>query len=790
MKRLTAVLLALMLILAQDIPALASVPKAYSASGYSQDFVNAAENLMLENLQNNYSSEDASPYQTKELIVQTNDGSALINTYGATDSVNDGNGLNFLQYSSEAAAQAARDMLIKNSNVQYAEPNSIVQTSSLQTASTDSALPDRWGVDRIAADRMKDYLAANNKTSQNLLVADVDTGVDSSHPFLAGRVRTDLGYNFVDNTTNTQDVIGHGTFISGIIADCTPQNVQIIPIKVFDDNQTTTQMNVALGIRYAADRGAKVINMSFDGGYSEVPQIEQSAIDYAISKGAVCVAAAGNYAVDTSSVYPANFPNVITVASVDENDNDSSFSDFGSSIDITAPGENISSCLPGGGYGSESGTSVSTPYVSAAAAMFELNDPSMSPSQIKQAVCASTVDLGAPGWDSIYGAGVLDFGIFLGDTIPETNVQLSKSSINVDLSQSNVPLIYNLVATVLPADSTNKSVRFTNSNGNVAVYNANNTVQIVNTGTTTITAKTSNGKTAICVITVVNSPLNTPLPSPQPTAISGQNTTMTPAPTMVQSASPSPTKSAIQTSLPSPTLAVTPISSQTSAPAAAPMPSLTQSPIEETSPTASPIASPTDSPPIALNTNIAYITGYGDGGFHPENSMTRAEVAVMLSRLIDNSGDDNAEYKGMFGDVPEGMWYTAAIEQLASLGIFKGRDSTWFAPDDPITRAEFVAVISRMEVLPEVDTLTFSDVTSDYWLYGSIGAAVAKGWITGYSDGTFHPNDNIKRVEAVTIINRMLERDFDSTIDGTNGFTDVTPDYWGYDDIMAASNSQ
>jgi len=197
-------------------------------------------------------------------------------------------------------------------------------------------------------------------------------------------------------------------------------------------------------------------------------------------------------------------------------------------------------------------------------------------------------------------------------------------------------------------------------------------------------------------------------------------------------------------------------------------------------------------PTYALITDdhFAYMQGYPGGYFNPDGSMTRAEAAVMFARLMQKQMNVNTPYKGLFNDVPAGEWYTTGVEYLASLGIIQGRDSTWFDPNAPITRGEFASIAAKFARLAPNSSAAFSDVTPSYWAYNAINTAAANGWVTGYPDGTFGPNNYISRVEVVTIVNRMTKRVFDpSEKFSIKTYTDVATSYWGYGDIEEASNS-
>jgi len=334
------------------------------------------------------------PFQLKQLVVQMKDNASLYDTFGAQDFVTDGAGLYLLQYRSVRAAKSAFDRFSEISDVEFAVPNRIVKTESLS-----------WGTERIAAELFKTKLISENKTQNNINVAVIDTGVDTSHPFLSGRIADD-GYDFIDNDTVPEDISGHGTHIAGIIADCSTSNVKVAPVKALNNEGKGNTLTIYLSIKYAADKGARVINMSF-GTYDKDPHnLIAQAVDYATGKGCVCVAAAGNEARDVIDMCPANLPDAISVAAVDQSDLPASFSNYGAGIDVAAPGVNIYSCMPRGGYASLSGTSMAAPHVTASAAMLLLDNRTLSPSGVRDSLKYITKHAGS---SAIYGIGIVDF---------------------------------------------------------------------------------------------------------------------------------------------------------------------------------------------------------------------------------------------------------------------------------------------------------------------------------------------------------------------------------------------
>lgn len=184
----------------------------------------------------------------------------------------------------------------------------------------------------------------------------------------------------------------------------------------------------------------------------------------------------------------------------------------------------------------------------------------------------------------------------------------------------------------------------------------------------------------------------------------------------------------------------------------------------------------------------AYMNGYPDGTFGPERTITRAEAAQLLYGLLD---DKTGGYSAYFTDVDNGAWYAEAVKVLSSKGIIAGSNGM-FEPDRPVTRAEFAAMAARFAGKDGKGVNVFSDVFADEWYYGAVSCAAQNGWISGYPDGTFRPQNSITRAEAVTIVNKMLGRAPDeyyiySNRYILNRFTDVSEDFWGYYQIIESA---
>jgi thermitase len=255
--------------------------------------------------------------------------------------------------------------------VQFAEPDYIAKAIGTPN---DPYFSNQWGLTKIQAPQAWDITTG----ASTVKIAILDTGVDLNNEDLAGKI-VDI-QNFTTSST-ADDLYGHGTHCAGIAAAITNNgigvagtgyNSSIMDVKVLDDTGSGYYSWIINGITWAADHGAKVISMSL-GGSSGSSSL-QSAVDYAWSKGVVVVAAAGNNG-NSSPSYPGYYSNCIAVAATDSNDARASWSNYGSWVDVAAPGVNIYSTLPnhanqiGLNYGYLSGTSMATPFVAGEAAL-------------------------------------------------------------------------------------------------------------------------------------------------------------------------------------------------------------------------------------------------------------------------------------------------------------------------------------------------------------------------------------------------------------------------------------
>ncbi|MFW2499766.1 S8 family peptidase [Clostridium diolis] len=278
-------------------------------------------------------------------------------------------------------------------------------------AVNDPGYKYEWDISYTEADKAWPLI----KQKREINVAVLDTGVDYTHPDLKNRVLKSKGYNFVDNNSDTMDDNGHGTHVSGIIAANANDNigiagidgtldVKIIPIKVLDSNGEGDINDIVKGIKYAADNGADIINLSF--GANEKSKLIAEAISYAKSKGVFVVAAAGNDNEDSDNISPAG-DGAFTVAAMSYNYKKASFSDYGNCIKVSAPGVEILSTVPGG-YEAWDGTSMAAPVATGIAAMVKAEDPNLSPSQIEDVLDSTAKDIMSKGKDKQSGYGLID----------------------------------------------------------------------------------------------------------------------------------------------------------------------------------------------------------------------------------------------------------------------------------------------------------------------------------------------------------------------------------------------
>jgi thermitase len=336
----------------------------------------------------------------------------------------DSTGATVLRVKGDAAAAAAQ--LNRSDDVLYAEPDYILQATSVPN---DPRFGELYGINN-ANDADLDgpegwdiAFGPGVFPSSGVTVGVVDTGIDQSHPDLAGKTAacagvTSFGYlgliggNPAIAAGKCNDDNEHGTHVSGTIAAVANNGIgvagvappaRIASCKALSSSGSGSTTGVANCITWEAQQGVKVISMSLGGGSSTTMQ---SAVQQAYNNGngTLIIAAAGNDGNATLN-YPAAYPEVVSVAATDSNDQHASFSNVNTDVEVAAAGVNVLSTVPGGGYASFSGTSMATPHAAGVAAMIAYRFPTLNAAGIRSKLDAATDDLGTPGRDSTFGFG-------------------------------------------------------------------------------------------------------------------------------------------------------------------------------------------------------------------------------------------------------------------------------------------------------------------------------------------------------------------------------------------------
>jgi subtilisin family serine protease len=310
-----------------------------------------------------------------------------------------------VEFTEDQAVKGTYTIITSNeSNLEKLEQNEDVDT--VETDIPVKMFTDTidWGVKRVGADSSWD-----SGTGNGVIVAVVDTGIQLNHPDLSTNVIT--GYDFVNNDESATDDNGHGTHVAGIIASTmngsgnvgTSYSAKLMPVKVLNESGYGYLSDVAKGIYYAADNGARIINMSL--GTSEDSDTLRTAVQYAANKGVLLVAAAGNDS-GAPCAYPAAYSSVVCVVATDQDNKLASFSNIGG--ELAAPGVSNYSTYINSAYATLSGTSMASPHVAGSAALLLSVCTDCSTSEVRTLLRETATDLGSVGNDIIFGYGLVN----------------------------------------------------------------------------------------------------------------------------------------------------------------------------------------------------------------------------------------------------------------------------------------------------------------------------------------------------------------------------------------------
>lgn len=409
------------------------------------------------------------------LLVQPNPGlpdtefAKILKAHGAKSVGRiEGIDVHIVQLPANASEKAVATLLAKNPHLKFAERDMIVRPAG---TANDTYFPSEWHLSKIGAPT-----AWDSSNGSGVTVAIIDTGVQSTHPDLAGQLVA--GWNFYDNNSNTEDVHGHGTRVAGIAAAATNNGVgvasvaggaRIMPLRVADANGSASYSRIASALTYAADHDARVANLSFyacEGSSSAV-----SAAQYMKNKGGLVTTSAGNYAQEETTP-PSD--TMITVSATDGNDALASFSSYGSYVDVSAPGAGIYSTNWGSSYSSGSGTSYSAPVTAGVVALMMAANPSLGPADVQNLLYSTAKDLGASGRDKYFGYGRVDAAAAVAAAVSATARDTSAPSVGIT-SPSSGTTVKGLVSVAVSAsDNVGVSRVDLYANGNLIASDISN----------------------------------------------------------------------------------------------------------------------------------------------------------------------------------------------------------------------------------------------------------------------------------------------------------------------------
>lgn len=321
------------------------------------------------------------PDESERLIVKSK---GDINTFDSVSVVEGYGDLHIIQFDNSSSYNKALQYYQKDKDVEYVQPDMIVSTCEATVKDICPTYGNHlsWGSETIGTDDYIDTLESKDNLPE-IIVGVIDTGIDLDHDFLKYRI-IETGFNSANTgaSDSEDDDEGHGTHVSGIIADNTTNNVKIKGFKCLNSSGQGSTSSVVTAIYAAIESGVDVINMSLGGkGYDSA---EYDALKLAYDEGIVLCVAAGNSGADASKYSPACFDTTITVGAIDEYDSQPYWTNWGDMVDIVAPGVSINSSYKGNIYAEKSGTSMASPFAAAASAMLLTKTPTLNTEGVRE----------------------------------------------------------------------------------------------------------------------------------------------------------------------------------------------------------------------------------------------------------------------------------------------------------------------------------------------------------------------------------------------------------------------
>ncbi|MCD7830537.1 MAG: S8 family serine peptidase, partial [Clostridiales bacterium] len=437
-------------------------------------------------VQSNGTVSVTAPYQTCRILLTAENldedyGAETILVYSAYDEY-------VLQFATEEDTQAAYAQLVARYGKENCFVDQVITADDLFLSDgedvTAASTTYSWGCSYMGLDALK---ADADADAETVTVAIIDSGIDADHAFFEGRTITGDSYDFLagadEDPTELSDPYGHGTHVAGIIVECTPDNVELLVLRILDSSGNSTLALVKTAMQYALEHGADVMNLSLgvSGTYTYLENIIKTVYDAGIL---VCCAAGNNSA--NNVYYPANNAQTIAVSGINSDGSFGSYSNYGEEIDFCAPGTSIVSAASGGGTTSKSGTSMASAYVAAALTYVITACPDASAAEQYSILQSCVTDLGNAGWDEYYGWGCVTnlAGMFDLSGL-ETQLTLSQTTYTYDGTAKEPKVTVQCGGLVL-TQGTDYTVTYSD---NVAAGTA--TVTVTGTGDYTGTVETT-----------------------------------------------------------------------------------------------------------------------------------------------------------------------------------------------------------------------------------------------------------------------------------------------------------
>lgn len=386
---------------------------------------------------------DLQEYETCRLIVKS---AKKLDPLNAVSVISGYKNLWILQFETPYDAAKADEYYSSLDRVEYSQPDRPVAMQSIDEQTV-------WGSKMTCTSEVTDFF--KSASLKEVKVGIIDSGIDYNNDIFKNRL-IDNGVNLSksgDKTGMSDDPKSHGTHIAGIVASNTLSNTLLRSYKIFDSQGNSTELLVITAIEYAVSDGMDIINLSL--GTDESDALRES-LQNAYDKGTVIVTASGNKGIDCKNILPASFDGSITVGAVDADGIPAAFSNHGTSLDLVAPGVDIYSCLNGNQYGFISGTSMATPFVSAASALMLGFAPDMTPAQIETALKENALPVNGTYSKAKTGSGILNIAQAAEcPRTPESEIILSDStysSITVSFSEKENTGVYYTLDGTYPAE--------------------------------------------------------------------------------------------------------------------------------------------------------------------------------------------------------------------------------------------------------------------------------------------------------------------------------------------------